>query len=99
MPPRRRQPGSMCLCTSDGHQHMGSCTNKVWGHNKAGYLYKVCDACRVTVTLNEPGPKEQAPPMLTPAGPPEPEPPQQHQPLSPAVRDPLIGDPLWREPF
>lgn len=96
MPPKRRQPGSKCLCTSDGHQHMGSCTNRVWGYNKGGYLYKVCDDCRVSVTLNEPGPTEQPPPVLTPRAEELPQP--ANTPLKRAT-DPLLRDPLWREPF
>lgn len=44
------------MCTSDVHRHLGRCMNKVWGHNRNGYLYKVCDECRVSQTGIDPPP-------------------------------------------
>src|SRR5262245_53987578 len=53
---RARTPGSRCQCRSADHKHVGWCTNLVWGHNKAGHLYRFCDECRVKDTGGQPQP-------------------------------------------
>lgn len=95
MPPGRKT-GSQCLCTSTGHNHIGRCQNKVWGRNTRGYLFKVCDTCRISMTLSDPPPPEQPiseqPRAGTPRSEKLPQPPNQ-------PGRPFSIDPLWREPF
>ena len=111
MPPRRRIPGAPCLCTSTHHNHEGYCANKVWGHNKAGHIYKLCDECRLWDKLElKPnqamsGPTEplvpEQPRSLTPTTgkPRDPKPPPKPAKPLPAISDPLATDPIWTEPF
>lgn len=91
---KRREPGAQCLCSESSHRHIGRCPNKVWGHTKGGILYKLCDECRLWDTDAVP---RQKPRTLTPRED-RPAPPT-HRAMPPAISDPLVSDPFWREQF
>lgn len=98
MPPKRRKPGAQCLCRAPDHRHIGQCQNKVWGYGRQGHLYKLCDECRVSMTGGD-VPRQEPRPMT-----PEPQRPASELPADRTravrpYRDPLLSDPIWREPF